>query len=693
MGLHIYRLHRILLKIFNALLPLAMNCRRIVAAALFACSPFLIKAQEKLPIKFGKVSPADFTLPGNHIDSGAAAVIVADVGDSYFEGNSKGWFSLVFKRQVRIKIVNKNGFEAATESIPLYTAGDREEKLENLKAVTYNLEDGKVVETRLDNSSIFKEQVNKHIVRKKFTLPAVKEGSLIEYSYTLNSDFLFNLQPWSFQGEYPRLWSEYHVQIPEFFNYVYLAQGYQTPIVNESTDYKSFSVTEQGEGASGSSQHYTFSGGVVNKRWVMKNVPALKEEPYTSTLDNHISKVEFQLSQYRFPNTPVKDIMGNWFTVSDEKMKSEDFGLPLGKINNWLDDDIKAIEGSASTDLEKAKKIYAFVRDNFTCTNHNAQVMGNTLRVIFKNRNGSVADINLLLVAMLRHENIKADPVLLSTREHGFAHEFYPLMDRYNYVIASVVLADKEYYLDASQPQLGFAKLPLNCYNGPARVINPQPRVVYFMADSLEERKVTSVFIVNNEKKQLDGSFQSQLGLQESSKVRSVVKNKGMTEFAKTIKSSYGSDYTLGTPEIDSLKILEEPVMLHYTFTLDNLNEDLIYFNPIMTEGYKENLFKAAERFYPVEMPFTINETFVFNMEIPNGYEVDEMPKSAKVSFNDNEGMFEYVIAKTATTVQLRSRVILKKANFEPDEYNSLRDFFGYIVKKHSEQIVFKKKK
>ena len=319
--------------------------------------------------------------------------------------------------------------------------------------------------------------------------------------------------------------------------------------------------------------------------------------------------------------------------------------------------------------------------------------MDNTLRTVYKSKNGNVADINLLLIAMLRHENIQVNPVLLSTREHGFAHELYPLMDRFNYVIAEIMIDDKLYYLDATQHELGFAKLPLDCYNGVARVINTQPRAVYFLSDSLEEKKITSVFIINNDKGQIEGSFQSMLGNSESMSVRKKIKDKGKDEFIKKIKASYGADFHVQDIILDSLKELEEPVQMHYNFTMDTNDEDIMYFNPIMSEGYKDNIFKAAERYYPVEMPFTMNETFVFNMEIPKGYTVDELPKSSKVSFNENEGMFEYIIAKTENNIQLRSKVVLKKANFAPDEYNSLRDFFSYIVKKHSEQIVFKKKK
>jgi hypothetical protein len=126
---------------------------------------------------------------------------------------------------------------------------------------------------------------------------------------------------------------------------------------------------------------------------------------------------------------------------------------------------------------------------------------------------------------------------------------------------------------------------------------------------------------------------------------------------------------------------------------MNDMDGDIIYFNPMMAEGYKDNFFKAAERKYPVEMPYTFDEIYILNMEIPKGYVVEEIPKSAKVSFNDGEGFFEYLINKSNEGIQLRSRIVMKRANFSAEEYNSLRDFFGYVVKKHSEQIVLKKKK
>lgn len=184
-------------------------------------------AQDKSPVKYGKVTAEDFDLSKYTFDSSASAVIISDVGNSSFIGNDKGWFSLNFKRQQRIKIINKTGFEAASITIPLYFNGKAEEKLENLKAVTYNLENGKITETKLESSAVFKDKLSKNIVLRKFTFPAVKEGSIIEYSYNVESDFLDNLQHWTFQHDYPCIWSEYEVRIPQFFGYVFLNQGYK----------------------------------------------------------------------------------------------------------------------------------------------------------------------------------------------------------------------------------------------------------------------------------------------------------------------------------------------------------------------------------------------------------------------------------------------------------------------------------
>ncbi|HEX7903262.1 MAG TPA: DUF3857 domain-containing protein, partial [Chitinophagaceae bacterium] len=581
---------------------------------------------EKTKIKFGNVTEADFSKKVYEVDSNASAVVIADVGSSDIEGNTKGWFSLVYKHYKRMHILNKNGYDIANVSIWLYADGSDEEKLDRLKAVTYNLENGKIVETKLDvKTSVFKDKINKNRVIKKFTFPNVKEGSIIEYEYTIVSDFLRNLQPWEFQGTYPRLWSEYNLSLPAFFSYVFLSQGYLKYDINEKKTGKNTYNIGISEGA-GPTERIRVESNITDYRWVIKNVPALKEEPYTSTVDNYTAKIEFQLSEYREP-LQYRSFIGTWSKLSDDLMKAEYFGLPITKDNGWLGDIIKPLVAGVNSQQEKAKKIYTWVRDNITCTDHNDVYMNQGLKNLVKSRNGSVSEVNLLLAAMLKHEDIVTDPVLLSTRTNGFIYPLYPLMSRFNYVVCKTTIGDQTYFLDASEPRLGFGYLPLRCYNGPARIVDQYGTAIELTTDSLLERKVTTVFMISDEKGNMVGSMQQLPGYYESYSLREKVKEKGQEDLIKDIQKNFGSTVSIKNAKIDSLDKYEHPILLSYDFDITDEKEDIIYFDPMLGEGYKDNPFKSAERFYPVEMPYKMDEVYSLQMEVPAGYEVDELPK------------------------------------------------------------------
>jgi hypothetical protein len=666
--------------------------RVVVCAAM--TFPLHIWAQDKLPVKFGKITPDDFKVTAAAVDSSAEAVVIADFGNSYFEGNPKGGFDLMFKRSTRLRILKRTGFNAATIKIPLYVGSMSSEKIIGLKASTYTLEDGKVVETKLDSKSIFTDKFSKHIVEEKFTFPALKEGAILEYSYTQESPFLFNLQPWAFQGAYPCLWSEYQVEMPNFYKYVTLSQGYIPFKVNTSDSRaQAFHITDPG-GTAGD-DHYSFDDEVVTHRWVIANVPAMKEEPYTTTVDNYISKIEFQLSGVQYPGGAYHDLMDNWFKVCEDLLNDEDFGIDLARGNGWMDEELKTITKGAGNGLGKAQKIYAYVRDNFTCSSYGTIYLSNPIKTVFKNKNGNEADLNLLLTAMLVKAGLIADPIILSTRDNGVTHPLYPLLTRYNYVISRVTIDSVGYLLDASEPWVGFGQLPRRCYNGSGRVINKEkPFIADLSADNLIEGNVTLAMISNDEKGGLTATIQDKPGYQESEDLRQEVKEHGQQAYLKKLQTAYSGDATVANLEMDSVLQPDQPLNVAYDVHLTpDSSADLYYFNPILAGAYKENPFTAAVRTYPVEMPCAMDETYTMMMDIPTGYVVDELPKSAKVSYNTDEGFFEYLIIKSGDQIQFRTRVKLKKANYTPEDYTTLRDFFGYVVKKQGEQIVFKKKK
>lgn len=182
----------------------------------------------KREFKFGKIAPTEFEVKATGQDSSASAIKLFDVGDCYFEvGPGSGGFIYVFERHIRYKILNKNGYDLANFKVELFkNSNSAKEDLNFMDAATYNMVDGKMVTSKLNKDAKFTEEFNKNYVIKKFALPNVKEGSIIEFKYKIKSDFIFTLRGWKFQSNIPTLWSEYNVKIPEYLTYKNNLSGY-----------------------------------------------------------------------------------------------------------------------------------------------------------------------------------------------------------------------------------------------------------------------------------------------------------------------------------------------------------------------------------------------------------------------------------------------------------------------------------
>ncbi|OIR13136.1 hypothetical protein GALL_55200 [mine drainage metagenome] len=671
--------------------------KRLIPALFFLLiiSSSKLCSQNNQSYKFDKITASDFVIQSPLIDSNTNAVIIADIGNTDFEGNDKGWFTYVFKRKTRIKIINKRAIDIASIEIPLYQDEDDREKLSDLSAATYNLINGQVVANKLDKKSVFNERKDKNHSLAKFALPAVSEGSIIEYSYTIKSNFIFNIPSWEFQHpQYPSLWNEYNITIPNLLVYMSLRQGQNNFYIDKTEEgYRTYSVkVKHGEGIMQTEQSLSVSTQVNKHRWVMKDIPGIKIEDYITTPLNYIAKIDFQLYQTN-DGEQTHDVFTTWQKAVGEIMKRSDFGKVLEENDDLFGQLAKQIVNVNDDQLKQVKDIYYYIQKNFTCTNYHQFFFKSTLKGLIEKKSGNVGEINLLLTGLLRQLDVYAAPVILSVREAGRAYSKYPQMDQYNYVICKIKLGNEDYYLDASQPLLGFAKLPLNCYNGFAKVISKDSADVYFNANQLKEVRTVLVFISNSSENGYRGSVTKNYGYYESLQTRRIIAQSSEKDYKSNIeKNSIQENIKIENIKIDSLNEPELPLVVKYDLNINTAgNEDIIYFNPLLDEKIMKNPFAAAEREYPVEMPYTTDDTYILNMEVPKGYMIDELPKSARVMLNEKDGMFEYLISANENTIQMKCSLQFNKANFNSDNYQSLREFYGHVVKKEAEQIVFKK--
>jgi transglutaminase-like putative cysteine protease len=666
----------------------------LVAILIFSGVPS--KAQNPADAKYGKVAVTDFANKVYKIDSAASAVILADKGElSYVSSNKDGRLAVQFKRFTRIHILNKKGYDAATAYFILYKNEELKEVKESLKGITYNLENGAIVETKLKKENIFEENMDKNRTRIKYTLPNVVEGSIIDVEYVTTSDFMTQLPDWYFQSvDYPTLYSTLIAEIPNYFQFVFLPQGYTKAapptykLVERQYNFKF------GGASTGATERESVSTQAATYQWVKTNVPRLKEERFVTSLNNHVDKIAFQIQTINWTGNNPKPYLTSYQKLSAELLNDDKFAGDIKRNNNWINNEIEAIIDKEKDPLKKAKAIYTYIKTKFYCNENYGLFMRKNLKDVFKARAGNVTEINMLLIALLKHEGLACDPVILSTRSHGYTNYYYPLIDKFNYTICRLNVDNTEYFLDASNPNLGFGKLPVRCYNGHARVVNEDnPADVYFYSDSLVERKVTVALTEITPNKSINTSITTTMGYYESLNTREELSQTGVAAFKNTLIKNLGSDFTVTDFVIDSLRNNEQPVELSYQTAQAMGDADILYISPMMGQGYSKNPFQSENRFYPVEMPYQMNETFVLSLVIPEGYTVEELPKSTRVIFNEDEGVFDYIIQKSEEMIDMRCTIKINKTFFAPEDYNTLRDFFTNIVNKQAEQIVLKKKK
>src|SRR5690554_3043884 len=127
--------------------------------------------------RYGKISKEEVLSEKSQLEPDAAAEVIYETSVVNLEYSiSERKFKANKTVEGRIKIYDKNRAddELLKIEIPLYISGSDREKTIEFKAATANLENGKVVSTRVRNADIFSDRKNKYWETKTLTFPNVQ---------------------------------------------------------------------------------------------------------------------------------------------------------------------------------------------------------------------------------------------------------------------------------------------------------------------------------------------------------------------------------------------------------------------------------------------------------------------------------------------------------------------------------------
>jgi len=669
-------------------LPLAANAQTVTSGKAAA-----------VPLKFGQPDPADFEAKNFVADSGAAAVVLCDYGVAQFSSPG-GRLGMTTVRTTRIKILKKAGYDYATVEVPLYHRENQSERLSGLKGITYlRGADGKITQTKLDAGNTFEEKRTNNWTVQKFTLPNVQEGAVIEYSYLVTSTFLDNYQDWTFQRDIPTRWSEYRTSIPQVYHYRTLYRGYAALDVNEmsvgSVSLVLSNHLDSGAGAGAGMEVGTMGVSMTTEqhRWVIRNLPAFRAEPYSTTRNDYLPRMTFELVGVQWPNQKYQDLTDSWTRKNKVLLGYEDFGKAF-QDSKFLRTTMQPLVAQYSDLAARAAAVRQLVMQAVKYDGTNRYAASGPLKRSYELHRGTSADVNLLLIAALREAGLPTEPVLLSTRSHGAVSKEYALLEQFNYVVALVTLPDqKELLLDATEPLLPAGVLPTRCLNQIGRTVpdTGEGRWVS-LVPSQRYTHYQEVDLALDAQGNLSGKVREEHGGYAALEMREKLQQLGEKKYVTTLAAAHPG-WEIPTYAFSKQTDVDQSLGLSYELrqsgTAGAATE--LYLNPLAYFSESRNPFQHEHRSYPVDMGMMQQEIVRLTLTLPAGY-VAELPKPVSLALPDKGGRYMYSASSpTPGTVQLISRLTLDKPVYGALEYHALRELYRQVLAKQAEALVIKK--
>jgi len=648
--------------------------------------------------ELGKVTIEELKENKHPIDTAAVAAVLFNKGKVNFEFNGSS-FLLIIEVQTKIKIYKKEGYQWGNEKVPFFVGSSSKESVEFSNAITYNLVNGQIEKTKAKSDNEFLEDVNKSFKIKKISMPNVKEGSIIEYKYTIKTPFISNFRDWQFQRKIPVNYSEITTDIPEYLVYNVYRKG-SLPIAETKDKLSKFvsfdkdrtSWKYREELKRNPYRHDIDQVSYLDYRTIysLENIPALKDETFVNNINNYASILEHELSGIKYRDASYETFSTTWEEIAKSINDSEYFGDQLNKTN-YFEDDIKTILEGKIADEEKINAIFKFVQSRMSWNKNYSYSSYDGVKKAYQDKVGNTADINLMLVSMLRFANLDANPVLVSTRRNGIS--LFPSRSAFDVVIASVLVNGELVLMDATSKFSSPKIVPIRDLNWFGRLIRKDgtSEMIDLMPKSTSLDVVNVVAIIDD-KGQITGKVRDQYLDYNALQYRENLEKQTQEQIIEKIEKKQNQ---LEVEEFELVNSQEnESVVEKYTIKTTSSSEVVggkIYFSPMVLFAMSENPFKQESREYPVDFSFPFKNKFASTIQIPEGYQVESLPKATAIAMDMKYGTFNYTITNSDSQVQLSVVLEVNTPIIPPDDYDILKEFYRVIVDKENEKVVLKK--
>ena len=517
-------------------------------------------------------------------------------------------------------------------------------------------------------------------------VPAPDPGNIVGYEYEVEEQPFWLQDIWHFQETDPVRESHFSLQLPPGWDY--------------KASWLSYSEVKPTEG-----------GGNV-WQWVVSNVKAIRHEPDMPPL----SGVAGQMIVSFFPpgGTSRKNEFANW----------QDMGIWYGNLINGRMDasepikqQVSSLTAGKTTQLQKMQAIAGFLQHDIRYVEIQLGIGGwqpHAAPDVFSHRYGDCKDKATLMRTMLREIGVSSYHVLINTKRGSVTRDS-PAHDGFNHVILAIRLPDD--MLDPSliavtqHPRLGRI-----LFFDPTNQLMPFGQIGgYLQANygllvtpeggellELPQQPSAMNSVQRSGKLTLDANGmlkgdvkEVRLGDRASSErwqLRTVTKNEDRIKPIENLLAGSLSSFQIVRASLINLDLTDQPFGYNYSFESDNYAKsagNLLLVRPrvlgIKSWGVLET--KEARRF-PIEFEGPSRDTDSFDIALPPGYEVDELPPPTDADFSF--GSYHSKTEASGNVLHYTRAVEIKELSVPVSKMDELKKFYRMIAADERNTAVLK---
>jgi hypothetical protein len=531
------------------------------------------------------------------------------------------------------KILRPDGREHGTVFVPFTSPREKVTGLHGwcipAQGKDYEVKDKEAMEISLpkvDGSELISD-VKAKVVR----IPAPDPGNIVGYEYELEEQPLLLQEGWYFQGDIPVREGLYSLQLPA--GWEYKAAWLNHPEVKPSQ--------------TGNNQW----------QWTVSDVKALREEQDMPPMRG----VEGKMIVYLFPpGGPASkgfaswQEMGNWYR-----------GLTTGRrdASPEIRQRVAQLTAANTTPVDKMRALAQFVQRDIRYVAIELGIGGvqpHPAADIFAHRYGDCKDKATLMGSMLHEIGVDSYYVVINS-ERGSITPDMPAHDGFNHVILAVKLPD-----GPSDPSLvstmQHPKLGRILFFDPTNELTPFGEIGGYLQANygllvtpdggelvelpqqpppMNGIRRTAKVILDPTGKLAGNVEEVRVGdraWSERGALRSVTTEAGKVKPIESLLAGSLSNFRITKASIINLQQTNQPFGFNYSFEAQNYAKsagDLLLVRPRVIGVKSSGILETKEpRQFPIEFSGPVRDTDIFEITLPPGYEVDDVPPPVDADFS-----------------------------------------------------------